>query len=130
MACVLSTTSLEMIPMLAPQRKALRLVHRVICQELAGVRQRQPEAKSSSQGGTGNTCSGVVGTAQLSQSNVPDTSANSHGPSERMDLVTALFLDVRRRLIKLVVKALSVSSGSSFRATYTSNGDGSRASDS
>ena len=50
MACVLSTTSLEMIPMLAPQRKALRLVHRVICQELAGVRQRQPEGNSSSQG--------------------------------------------------------------------------------
>jgi hypothetical protein len=34
-----------------------------------------------------------------------------------MDLVTALFLDVRRRWIELVVKALSASSGSSFRAT-------------
>ena len=64
MACVLSTTSLEMIPMLAPQRKALRLVHRVICQELAGVRKRQPEGNSSSQDGS---CSiRVVGTAQLS----------------------------------------------------------------
>jgi hypothetical protein len=47
----------------------------------------------------------VVGTAQLSQSNVPDASANSHGPSLRahMDLVTARFLTVRRRWIKLVV---------------------------
>ena len=40
----------------------------------------------------------VVRTAQLSQSNVSDTSANSHGPSERMDLVTALFLDVRKKV--------------------------------
>ena len=54
----------------------------------------------------------MVGTAQLSQPNVPDVSANLHGPSERMDLVAALFLDVRRRWIKLVVKALSASSGS------------------
>jgi hypothetical protein len=30
----------------------------------------------------------VVGTAQLSQPNVPDTSANSHGPSERMDILS------------------------------------------
>ena len=55
--------------------------------------------------------SGVVGTAQSFQSNIPDTPqltlTNSHGPSERMDLVTAYFLDVRRRWIKLVVKALS-----------------------
>ena len=67
------------------------LIDRVICQQLAGVRQSQPEGKSSSQ--DGSCSSGVVGTAQLSQPNVPDTSANSHGPSERMDLVTALFLD-------------------------------------
>ena len=40
MACVLSTTSLEMIPMLAPQRKALRLVHRVICQARARWREK------------------------------------------------------------------------------------------
>ena len=110
--------------MLAPQRKALRLVHRVICQELAGVRQRQPEGSLLPR--TDHAVAGWSGaTAQLSQPNVPDVSANLHGPSERMDLVTALFLDVRRRWIKLVVKALSASSGSSFRATGISNGDGS-----
>ena len=58
----------------------------MICQQLAGVRQRQPEGNSSSQGGACR--SGVVGTAQLSQPNVPDDSATSHGPSERMDLVS------------------------------------------
>jgi hypothetical protein len=46
-----------------------------------------------------------------------------------MDLVTALFLDARRRWVRQVVnKTLSASSGSSFRATGISNAGGSRAS--
>jgi hypothetical protein len=89
----------------------------MIYQQLVGLRRRQQEGRTLSQGGTRS--SGVVGIAQLSQPNVPDASPYPEGPAGLMDLVTALFLDARRRWVLQVVKALSVSSGSSFRATCT-----------
>ena len=56
----------------------------------------------------------MVGTAHLSQLTVSGVSPYPDGPAERMDIVTALFLNVGRRWIKLVVKALSASSGAFF----------------
>ena len=63
----------------------------MIYQQLVGLRRRQQEGRTLSQGGTRS--SGVVGTAQLSQPNVPDASPYPEGPVELMNLVTALFLD-------------------------------------